>query len=237
MALIPSVLSKVATETLNVRRSVNLNFYPPSSTARSDMWTGTGNSGGLMMARALQWTSRKSSGTIRVYYLHATSTTSWVTDVTTNISNYVSASMPGITMTITPDLGGATISSLTLANYDTCLVSSDGTPGSWGPQLNAFATAGGGIVLSTFANASQNITGFTYSSFSPITTNPGNQFLGATSLGLVATHPVTIGLSSLAFSAGSSGYGGNGTTINAAAQTVAFYNTGTTLVAVQEVNL
>ena len=236
MALVPTVLAKTSSS-LNVRRSVSLNFYPPSSGIRSDFWSGTGNSGGLMMARALLWTSRISSGTVRVYYLHATSTTAWVNDVITNISNFVSASLPGVTMNITSDLNGGSLSSLTLANYDTCLVSSDGNPGSWGTQLNTFAAAGGGIVLTTFANASQTIPGFTYSTYSPITAPPGNQSMGSTSLGTVTTHPVTTGLSSLTFSAGTSGFGGNGTTINAAAQNVALYNTGTTLVAVQQVSL
>lgn len=238
MALIPSVLSSTPPVNLNVRRSVNLNFFPPSTTSRSDFWSGTGNSGGLMMARSLLWTSKKSSGTIKVYLAHASGTGTWFTsDAVVNISNYVAASLPGVTMNITVDYQGTNVSTLTLSNYDTCLISADGGL-SVGSQVNSFCAAGGGLVLTTFANASVNV-GIDYATYTPLASFPGNQSLGSTSMNTstIVTHPVTTGLSSLAFASGSSGYGASSPSILASAQRLVDYANGSSLIAVREVAL
>jgi hypothetical protein len=235
MALLLSVLPKTSAK---VRRSVNVNFYPPSSAAqRSDFWSGTGNSGGLMMARSLLWASNKTSGTVRVYYLHATSSGSWTQDVITNIQSANTTYGLGVTFTILSDLNGAALSSLTLANYDVCLISSDGSPGQWGGQLQTFALEGGGLVLSTFANASQTVGGLTYATYTPIQNPPGNQSLiSSMNVNSIIAHPVTVGLSSLTFS-NNGGYAGSGTQLSAGAISVVNYLQGTTLLAVKEVPL
>ena len=235
MALIPSVLSSAAT--LNVRRSVNLNFFEPSSSIRSDFWSGTGNSGGLMMARSLLWASKRSTGTIRVYLSHGNSDNTWVSNTTTNISNYVTSNLPGVTMVITTALQGANSNTLTLANYEVCLISAN-VGYNIGSAVNSFAAAGGGVVLMTFANASVNV-GIDYATYTPLATFPGNQSLGNASMNTstIVTHPVTTGLSSLTFSAGSGGYGASSPSIVASAQRLVDYANGSSLVAVREVAL
>lgn len=217
------------------RRSVNLNFYPPSSDAFSSGWSSTTN-GALLMARSILWACNKTSGAVRVYFVHATPTASWVSDVQSKISNFLSSNFPSVTLTFYTDSSGApNIGTLTKTNYDVAMVSSDATPGtSWGAQLQSFADAGGGIVLTTFANASQTITNFSYPNYTPIQANAGNQVLGSRTLntGSIATHFITTGLSS--FDAGTGNYGGNNVQLNAGATNLASYGNGTSLVAVQE---
>ena len=188
------------------------------------------------MARSILWAAGKSSGTVRVYYVHGEGTVAWVMDVTSKISSYVAASFPTASITFYTDASGApNISTLTKTNYDVALVSSNSSPGTnWFSYLQAFASAGGGIVLTTFANASQTIPSFDYANYTPIRSIAGNQNLGA-SMALdaasVSTHFITTGLTS--FNAGTSGYGGKGHVLNAGATSLAKYTDGTTLIAVQ----
>lgn len=216
-----------------VKRSVNLNFYPPSSTVDSRMWTGDG---GLLMARSILWACNKTSGAVRVYFVHATPTASWVSDVQSKISTYLSTNYPSVSLTFYTDSSGApNISTLSTSSYDVVMVSSDSTPGaSWYTYLHSFAAAGGGLVLTTFANASQTITSFSYSSYTPIQTNAGNQSLGnrALNTGSIVSHFITTGLSS--FDAGTGAFGGNNVQLNAGATNLASYGNGTSLVAIQE---
>lgn len=230
-----------ATESvLKVRRSVDLNFYPPSSAVRGDFWTGTGNSGGLMMARSIVWTSKKSSGTIRVYFVHLTSDSTWITDVVTNITNYVSASLPGITITITTDQNGTNIASLNTTNFDVCMVSMDGGGFNTtvGTTMNTFAAAGGGIIVTSFANYVNTVPGFTYATYSPISavgsSGSGNLTMNT---GTIVTHPITTGLSSLTFTTGTGGYGSGNTSFTTDSQTLVRSTTGISYVTVREVAL
>lgn len=225
-----------------VRRSVELNFYPPSSAARSDFWSGTGNSGGLMMARSILWASKKTSGTINLYFVHYTTTASWITDVLTNISNYVSSSLPGVTINITTDQAGANIGTFNPANFDVIMASLDSTPfpSTVGTTMNSFAAAGGGIIITVFANygSGNAISGFTYATYSPISTM-GTGGSGALSMNTanIVTHPVTTGLSSLTFSTGSSGYSSGNTTFTSDSQTLVRSTTGISILTVREVPL
>jgi hypothetical protein len=218
------------------RRSVNLNFFPPSSTIFSSGWVASTN-GALLMARSILWACNKTSGAVRVYYVHAESNTTWTSDVQTKISSFLTSNFPSVTLTFYIDSSGApNISTLTRTNYDVAFVSSNGTPGeSWGAALESFANAGGGIVLTTFANASQTIPSFSYPNYTPIQASPGNQGLGLNrtlNTGTIVTHFITTGLSS--FDAGSGAYGGNGVQLNSGATNLASYTSGTSLLAVQE---
>lgn len=217
------------------RRSVNLNFYPPSTTAFSSGWTAT-TDGALLMARSILWACNKTSGAVRVYFVHATSTASWVSDVQSKVSGFITSNFPSVTLTFYTDSSGApNISTLTTSSYDVAMVSSDASAGSsWGAALQSFADAGGGIVLTTFANASVPISSFSYANYTPIQTNAGNQSLGNRILNTnsIVTHFITTGLSS--FDAGTGNYGGNNVQLNAGAINLASYGNGTSLVAVQE---
>jgi hypothetical protein len=240
MALVPTVLTSSSP---NVRRSVDLNFYPPSSAARSDFWSGTGNSGGLMMARSVLWASKKTSGTIRLYFVHFTTTVSWVTDVLTNISNYVSSSLPGVTINITTDQGGANIGTFNPANFDVIMASLDSAPfpSTVGTTMNSFAAAGGGIIITVFANygSGNAIPNFTYATYSPISTI-GTSASGTLSMNTanIVTHPVTTGLSSVTFSTGTAGFISSGnTTFTSDSQTLVRSTTGISILTVREVLL
>ena len=216
-------------------RSVNLNFYPPSVDSRGDMWQ---NQGALIMARSIVWAwGGATSGNLRVYYVHASSQ-SWANEVEAKIRAYISANFPSLSLTFFNDTSGApNISTLTRSNYDVVFVSSDSTPGSWGTYLNAFAVANGNIVLSTFANSSQSISGFLYNSYTPITGIPGNQSLGGSAYITVVDsgHFITQGLTT--FFAGNSGYGGLGTALSSGAVSIVNYTgsaAGTTCIAVKQ---
>lgn len=230
-----------ASRSANVRRSVDLNFYPPSSAVRSDFWSGTGNSGGLMMARSILWASKKTSGTINVYFVHYTTTASWVTDVLTNISNYVSSSLPGVTINITTDQAGANIGTFNPANFDVIMASLDSSPfpSTVGTTMNSFAAAGGGIIITVFANygSGNAIPNFTYATYSPISTmGTGSSSLPMNTANIV-THPITTGLSSLTFTTGSSGFSSANTVFTADSQTLVRSTTGISILTVREVLL
>jgi hypothetical protein len=232
-SLLPSSSSCSTDTTSGGRRSVNLNFFPPSNAARADMWSGQG---GLIMARSILWAAGKTGGAVRVYYVHAEPSAAWAADVTSKITSYMAASYPTASITVYADAPGApNISTLTTAAYDVALVSSDASPGSaWFTYLHAFAAAGGGIVLTTFSNASQKIPSFDYANYTPIPSIAGNQSIGS-SIGLdttsIVSHFITTGLTS--FNAGTAGYGSKGQALNAGAANLARYTDGTTLIAVQ----
>lgn len=214
-------------------RSVNLNFYPPSSTVDSRMWTGDG---ALLMARSILWACNKTSGTVRVYFVHATSSASFVSDVTTKISNYLSTNYPSVSLSFYTDSSGApNIATLTKSAYDVVMISSDSFPAStWYSYLHSFVDTGGGLILTSFANASQAIPNFSYSNYTPIQTVPGNQGLGNTayySPSYVA-HFITRGIST--FNAGTGAFGGNNVALNANALSLAAYGNNTSLVAIQQ---
>jgi hypothetical protein len=189
------------------------------------------------MARSILWACNKTSGAVRVYYVHGDSDTTWTSDVHTKISSFLTSNFPSVTLTFYIDSSGApNISTLTRANYDVAFVSSNSSPGAtWGAALQSFADAGGGIVLTTFANASQTIASFSYPNYTPIQAPAGNQNLGALrtlNTGSIVTHFITTGLSS--FDAGSGNYGGNNVQLNAGATNLASYTSGTSLLAVQQ---
>jgi len=214
-------------------RTVNLNFYPPSIDV--NMWTGQGDS---IMARSLIWAAGgNTSGPLRVLFLHANSiTTGWSVDVKNKVTSYISSNFPAISLTFNlinseaPDA-----SSLTKQNYDVAMVATNFASGTnWGTYLNSFAQAKGGIILAAFANTSAFVSNFSYSSYSPIQTYANNTRLtGDVNLNTssIVSHFITTGLTT--FNAGTGLYGGNGVVINSGAQTIAAYNSGTSLIAVQ----
>ena len=228
------LLSNCPTETQSGgRRSVNLNFFPPSDAMRPDLWSGQG---GLIMARSILWAAGKTSGKVRVYYVHAEPSPGWVTDVTSKITTYMSTSYPTATITFyTDSFGAPNINTLTTAAYDVALVSSNAAPGStWFTYLHAFAAAGGGIVLTTFSNASMTIPSLDYPKYTPIPSVSGKQSLGGNlrlDTASITTHFITTGLTN--FNAGAAGYGSKGQALNATATSLARYTDGTTLIAVQ----
>jgi len=217
-------------------RTVSLNFYPPSFDARSEMWTGQGN---LIMARSLVWAAGgNTSGPLRVLFLHAyTNTSSWSVDVKNKVTSYISSNFPAISLTFNiinneaPDA-----SSLTRQNYDVAMVSTDnGAGANWGTSLNSFAQAKGGIVLCAFANSNNvPVPNFSYSSYSPIQTYAASVRLsGDVNLNTssIVPHFITTGLTT--FYAGTGLYGVTGLSLNASAQNLASYNSGTSLIAIQ----
>jgi hypothetical protein len=211
-------------------RSVNLNFYPPSISARNDFWTGQGD---LILARSLIWASKNTTtGNLRVYFIHNTVYNEWIADVKNKISSYIRNVFPNIVLSIYTDAAGApNINTLTIKNYDVALVSSDKfPPDNWGAQLNSFAENGGGIVLSAFANM-QPISGFNYSKYSPIPVPSTYQLLGNKSVSIIGNHFITQGLSS--FSSGSGGFACLKQKLNSGATSIATYTDGTTLIAIQ----
>lgn len=192
-----------------------------------------------MMARSLLWSSKKTSGTVRVYYLHADSTPAWVSGVVSSIETAASTYGLGVTFSFVTDFQGSNLNSLTLTNYDACLVANNSSLSSGaGPQLQLFALQGGGIAICTFANASIPISGLNYAIYTPIQNTPGNQFLASSmNVSSIVSHPVTIGLSSVTFNTGGGGFAGQGTQLSAGAISVVNYAEGTTLLAVKEVPL
>lgn len=146
--------------------------------------------------------------------------------------------MPGVTLNITSDYQGANISSLTSANYDVCMLSANSTqPSTVGSQINLFAAAGGGLVITVFANSSVPVTNLLYSTYTPITSASGVQNLSSSlNTASIVTHPITTGLSSTSFSAGGS-YSSVTVSLNSGAQSIASYAQGTSVIAIQEVAL
>ena len=155
----------------------------------------------------------------------------WYADVITKITTAKNLLYPGYTLTITQNNSSTyTASDLLISNFDTVMVWTDGSLStSVGTNLNSFITAGGGLVICTFANASLSIQNFTYTNC-PIVF-PGNQSAGANlTLGTyTSSDPLMNGVTS--FNIGTSGYGAGSLTLQAGATSVASYSNGNNLVA------
>jgi len=168
---------------------------------------------------------------VRVNVIGPSEDATWYADIITKITTAKNLLYPGYTLTITQNNNSAySGSDLTVSNYDTVLIFTDGGFTSpLGTNLNNFVTAGGGFVICTFANASVSIVNFTYTNC-PIVF-PGNQSAGGNlTLGTyTSSDPLMNGVSS--FNIGTSGYGASGLTLQAGATSVASYSNGTNLVA------
>lgn len=226
MALVPSVLTQSAS---NVRRSVCLNFFAGSAAGYSPQTAGVS-----MLARACMWASKKTSGTVRIFYMNASGSSS---SVSGQLLPFASANLP-VTFTFT-DSEVAGVSALNTINYDVCIVTTNGSPAStWAPALQAFGNAGGGIIITAFANWYHVIPGFDYTTYTPI-----NTFVANTSeyrntdmnRSTIVEHPITVGLSSLDFN--SQGFAGSINTLSPGASSLVLYLNGSFLVTIKSVNL
>ena len=165
--------------------------------------------------------------TVRVNVIGPSETASWYSDVITKITTAKNSLYPGYTLVITQNNNTSYLGSdLTTSNFDTVFIWTNTTLGT---NLNNFVTAGGGLVICTFANASIAITNFTYTNC-PIV-YPGNQSAGGgLTLGTyTSSDPLMNGVTS--FNIGSAGFGASGITLQAGATSVASYSNGTNLVA------
>jgi hypothetical protein len=169
--------------------------------------------------------------TVRVNVIGPGETASWYSDVITKITTAKNSLYPGYTLTITQNNSTSYLGSdLLTSNFDTVFIWTDAAYNTTlGTNLNSFVTAGGGIVICTFANASIAITNFAYTN-SPIV-YPGNQSAGGNlTLGTyTSSDPLMNGVTS--FNIGSAGFGASGITLQAGATSVASYSNGTNLVA------
>lgn len=226
MALVPTVLTQTAS---NVRRSVCLNFFAGSAAGYQPQTAGVS-----MLARACMWASKKTSGTVRIFYMNASGSGS---SVSSQLSTFASANLP-VTFTFTDgsSVGNSTLSS---TNHDVCIATTNGSPdSSWAPALQAFGNAGGGIIITAFANWYHVIPGFDYTTYTPI-----NTFVANTSeyrntdmnTSTIVAHPITIGLSSLSFN--SQGFAGSINTLSPGASSLVLYLNGSFLVTIKSVNL
>lgn len=227
MALIPTVLTQSG-ESLNVRRSVCLNFFAGASSGYSAQTAGVS-----MLARSCMWASKKSTGTVRIFYMNASGSG---TDVSNQLIAFANANLP-VTFTFADSTVVGT-SALNILNYDVCIATTNGSPDStWAGPMQTFAAAGGGIIITAFSNFYHFIPGFSYTTYTPINDFATNTAFNNPSMNTstIVTHPITVGLSSLTFNPGTFS-----TTINTlapGAQSLVLYDNGALLVSIKSVSL
>jgi hypothetical protein len=172
--------------------------------------------------------------TLRVFYANTTMSADWNNDVVRKIQNYLSANFPSNTLSIKVDVNGSSLSTLSKANYDVLMISTDSGAPDWSRYIQSFVDSGGGLIVTTFANASEHIPNLDYTRCSPIQNGDVGQGLGGNmslNSASIVSHPITNGLTS--FNSGSSGYGGNPIKLNSGATKLASYTSGNSLIAVQ----
>jgi hypothetical protein len=169
--------------------------------------------------------------TVRVNVVGPGDPSTWYADVITKITTAKNLLYPGYTLTITQNNSMAYLGAdLLTSNFDCVFIwTNSNYTTTLGTNLNNYVTAGGGLVICTFANASVAIPNFTYTNC-PIVF-PNNQSAGGgLTLGTyTAADPLMNGVTS--FNIGSAGYGASGLTLQAGSTSVASYNNGTNLVA------
>lgn len=134
--------------------------------------------------------------------------------------------------------GGGTPALATLLQYDALMCWTNTTPANnvtWGNVLADYVDAGGGVVVTVFANSSltagRNIDGRWQMGYEVILDRTGSTSSAGGSLGTVAvpTHPVMAGV--VLFAAGSLGSRPVGTALEVGSTLIASWNTGHVLVA------
>lgn len=177
--------------------------------------------------------------TVRVALCGAASTTNtacqW-TDVQTRLlatGQFATVDIINVTAT-----GTGTPTLAQLLAYDALLCWTNSTPASnvlWGDVLADYVDAGGGVVVSVFANSSttvgRNIDGRWQSGYEVILDRSGSTSGAGGALGnvLVPTHPVMAGVST--FTGGTLGTRPTGTALEVGATLIAEWNDGRVLVA------
>lgn len=214
---------------------VALNFYPPSSDARSDFWAAT-TDGGLIMANALNFAGEPTKVGPQVAIYGAPGTASWNDDV----KSKVATSLP--TTGVDAFLAGSGQPVPTLAqllHYESVLVYSDSggfnDPVALGNVLADYVDAGGGVVVATFAlnSSSLGIAGrLLTGNYLPVTQGIQSGGGGLTLTPVLAAHPILQGVNS--FNGGSSSYLAN-VSLMPGAVLVANWSTGQPLIATRTV--
>ena len=168
---------------------------------------------------------------VRVNVIAAGDTASWYSDVLTKIQSAMTGSWSNKSLVITQNNSASYAGGdISVANYDVCFIWSNSafTNSALGTALNNFVTAGGGFVICVFANASVNISGFTYTNCP--TVFPGNQSMSSQTLGTYTSNdPLMKNVTT--FNVGGARYGAGGLTLQSGATTVASYNDSNILVA------
>ena len=206
-----------------------MNFFAGSAAGYSS--TPAGES---MVARSCMWASKKTSGTVRIFYMNASGSG---TNVSTKLINFANANLP-VSFTFTDSMVAGT-SALSILNHDVCIVTTNGNPDStWASPLQTFANAGGGLIITAFANWYHFIPGFSYTTYTPINDfTPNTNNFNSTDMNpsSIVSHPITTGLSSLTFN--SESFAGSINTLASGASALAYYNNGSLLISIKSVNL
>ena len=200
----------------------DLNFFPPSSAVRSDLWDQS-TDGVKLMVNALLYTMRP-----RVLVAGAEADPAWIADVRTKVRG---TGLVGITDTFNTSLGTPTLAQL--RSYDAVLAWTDTSPqnsAALGNVLADYVDAGGGVVAATFAQSiSWRITGRWENTYELISAF-GTSTSGISSLASVTypSHPAMSGVTS--FNGGSSSFRPAGSTLRVNAFNIAQWSDGKPLV-------
>ncbi|MBN8597769.1 MAG: hypothetical protein J0L78_08860 [Planctomycetes bacterium] len=199
----------------------DLNFYPPSSNVRPDLWDTSGD-GTKLMVNALNYVMRP-----RVLIAASPTTASWINDVKAKVR---ATGLVGITDTF--NIATGTPSLFQLQAYDAVLAFTDLNPlnpVALGSVLADYVDVGGGVVTACFSQHSLfRITGRWANTYELIT--PSNTITGAASLGAVSysAHPTMAGVAS--FSGGTSSFRPSAAVLNPGAFNIAQWSDGRPLV-------
>ncbi len=203
----------------------DLNFFPPSSAVRSDLWNPT-TDGVKLMVNSLLYTMRP-----RVLIAAAEASTTWNDDVKAKIRG---TGLIGITDIFRADTGTPTLAQLQA--YDAVLVYSDDNfqnPTAMGNVLADYADAGGGVVSAVFATSGfdgNRLTGRWLGTYELISGGSSATLTPATTLGTVTypSHPAMSGVAT--FNGGSSSLRTSTSALNPGAFNIAQWSDGRPLV-------
>jgi len=197
---------------------VDLNFFPPSSAVRSDLWDQS-TDGIKLMVNALLYTMRP-----RVLIAGAEADATWIADVRSKVRG---TGVVGIADTFNIALGTPTLSQLSA--YDSVLVWTNFAPQNaiaLGNVLADYVDAGGGVVAAPLAqNLAVRITGRWAGEYELLSASSG-LVTGSASLGAepYSFHPVTKNVDT--FSGGTSSFRLSGTALNPGAFNVVQWSDG-----------
>lgn len=158
--------------------------------------------------------------------------------VSSQLINFANTNLPvSFTFTDSTSVGVGT-SALSILNHDVCIVTTNGSPDStWASPLQTFASAGGGIVITSFSMWYHIIPGFSYTTYTPVNDFTANTSFNNTNMNplSIVSHPITTGLSSLTFN--SQSYSTTINTLASGASALAYYTNGSLLISIKSVNL
>lgn len=200
----------------------DVNFFPPSSTVRSDLWNQS-TDGIKLMVNALLYTMRP-----RVLIAGAESDPAWIADVRTKVRG---TGLIGIADTFNIRSGTPTLAQLRA--YDAVLVWTDDVaqnPVALGNALADYVDSGGGVVNATFTQSiNWRITGRWADTYELIVAS-GTSVSGMSSLAAITypSHPAMSGVAS--FNGGSASFRSAGTSLRANAFVIAQWSDGRPLV-------